>query len=253
MTALPSEATPDRVPYVLVADDDAASRRFLSDGLHSLGARVKACGDGAAVLELARGEAFDLLLLDLRMPGGGARALLHALRGDARAASGDSVAVATSAELSPDDRRQLLAEGFGDVLAKPCDLGALQRVLNLARHEAQRQDLPVLDDAAALVATGDTGTMQALRGLLREELLALERDLGRDGNDAGTLIDRLHRLRSSCGFCGASALAAQAARLQRDLRGEPRDAGAAVQRFRRALRATLAALDHPAGLGLQDA
>lgn len=248
MTAPPFGTVPapadTRLPRALVADDDAASRRFLGDGLRGLGAQVEVCGDGAAALALARARTFDLLLLDRRMPGIGAQQVLRALRMDAGAASAGSVAVATSAELSPSDRRQLLAEGFSDVLLKPCDLATLQRLLGLARHETPT--LPVLDDAAALVATGDAGTMRALRGLLRDELLSLERELDQAAPEA--LVDRLHRLRSSCGFCGASALAAQAARLQRSLRDDEKHrADNATQRFRQALRDTLAALDHPVG------
>src|SRR5574337_826900 len=79
----------------------------------------------------ARTERFDLLLLDCRMPDGGAMHVLAQLRSEAQAASTESVAVATSAELTRADRRRLLAAGFSDVLLKPCTLADLQRVLAL--------------------------------------------------------------------------------------------------------------------------
>jgi len=137
-------------PRILVADDDQASRRFLCDGLRSLGAEVRDCADGTQALQLARHEAFDLLLLDCRMPGAGAREVLAALRDDAQARSAGSLAVASSAELEATERRELLAAGFGAVLRKPCGIAELQRLLALLPGAT-----PLLDDAAALRASGD--------------------------------------------------------------------------------------------------
>ncbi len=198
-------------PHVLVADDDLASCRFLGDGLRSLGATVDTCVDGEAALARARAERFDLLLLDCRMPDGGAMHILTQLRGDAQAASTESVAVATSAELAPADRRDLLAVGFSEVLLKPCTLAGLQHVLTLV-HTAG--PACVLDDGAALYSSGNATTMRALRILLREELALLQRELGGLIQDPVAFADRLHRLRSSCGFCGAAALAQQIVRMQ---------------------------------------
>lgn len=229
------------LPYVLVADDDPASRRFLGDGLRALGAHVHECADGQMALARAAIETFDLLLLDCRMPGAGARDVLTALRADAQARSADALAVATSAEFSTGDREQLLAAGFSDLLLKPCELDALHPLLALARSSGRHA--PLLDDAAGLVSSGDKGTMQALRGLLREELATLLQELDHFCAEPSRLVERLHRLRSACGFCGAPALAAQAMHLQRQVEADGVVAGGAQERFRQALVATLGALD----------
>jgi CheY-like chemotaxis protein len=229
------------LPYVLVADDDPASRRFLGDGLRALGAQVHECADGQVALAHAAIETFDLLLLDCRMPGAGAREVLVALRADAQARSADALAVATSAEVSPEDRQHLLAAGFSDVLLKPCDLAALRPLLTLARSSGRHA--PLLDDAAGLVSSGDAHTMQALRSLLREELATLLQELEHFCAEPQRLMERLHRLRSACGFCGAPALAAQAMHLQRQVEADGSPAEGALERFRQALLATLAVLD----------
>ncbi|WP_329740524.1 response regulator [Dyella sp. A6] len=228
-------------PRVLVADDDPASRRFLGDGLHHLGAEVETCNDGPSALELGRREHFDLLLLDCRMPGAGALEILAALRADPGAASHASPAVASSAEAGMPARRQLLDAGFGDILLKPCDLRALERVLGLSRCSDR---FPLLDDTIALNSSGDASTMKALRGLLRDELVVLERDLAHLDTDHTALGERLHRLRSSCGFCGAQALGECAAALQQQLRSTPEGSTIALDRFRNTLQATLHALEH---------
>ena len=85
--------------------------------------------------------------------------------------------------------------------------------------------------------------MRALRQLLRGELALLHQELGMPVRDQAALDDRLHRLRSSCGFCGAAALAAEVASLQQLLREEPHGAAPAIARFRSAVQVTLQALD----------
>nr|WP_108472973.1 response regulator [Rhodanobacter thiooxydans] len=233
----PASATRIRV---LVADDDPGSCRFLCDGLDSMGARAEACMDGMTALQRARTEPFDLLLLDCRMPGAGALQILTALREDEQACSAESIAVATTAELEPGTRQSLLDAGFSEILLKPCGLAKLQDVLALVQPD--RRDVRVLDDRAALTATGDATTMRALRLLLREELALLHQELDALSRDRAGFSERLHRLRSSCGFCGAAALSTQTVLLQRQLllRGAT---PIALARFHKALLATLQALD----------
>ncbi|WP_126537290.1 response regulator [Aerosticca soli] len=238
-TLSPPLATPCPAPRVLVADDDPASRLVLVTGLERLGADVSACADGGSALAVAGATAFDLLLLDVHMPDLGACALLTALRGDPKAASRHAPAVATSAELPAHERRRLLALGFADTLAKPCDLAALGRLLAFFTASA-----PLLDDATALAASGDAATLEALRRLLGEELHGLLRDLDHGAGQPEEWIDRLHRLRASCGFCGASALADQAARLLARLRSGRTPAPGECAAFRGTLTGTLAALGH---------
>lgn len=244
MTQPSSAAVPTPGPttlHALVADDDAASRRFLRDALLALGATVVDCGDGPAALRAATVVPFDLLLLDCRMPEAGAREVLDALRADEHAASHGAVAVATTAELDPANRSALLAGGFGDILIKPCRIDDLRRIMGLTPAYLRR--LPVLDNDAALLASGDSTTMMALRQLLQQELLALCSELDQLSADGAAFRDRLHRLRSSCGFCGTTALSAHVVALQQDLAMRPAQVGQSLERFRTVLVETLEALE----------
>ena len=54
---------------VLLVDDDPDWRTWLREHLESLGYRVSEASSGAAALELLQEDAFELLLLDLVMPG----------------------------------------------------------------------------------------------------------------------------------------------------------------------------------------
>lgn len=221
---------------VLVADDDAASCRFLCDALRSLGVLAKPSHDGLSALAAARTEKFGLLLLDCRMPGAGAMQVLAALRDDPHAASSKAAAIATSADMTPTDRHMLLDAGFAKVLLKPCTVTDLRVMLAPFGVDAG----VVLDDRAALDSSGDAATMQALRSLLRAELIQLNTDLDTLEHDHTALAERLHRLRSSCGFCGAAALSQQTMLLQAQLKSGA--APVSLEPFQLAMQATLDAL-----------
>ena len=58
-----------RQPGVLVADDEAGMRETLVDILAQSGYRVCSAADGDAALAAIRRKPFDVVLMDIRMPG----------------------------------------------------------------------------------------------------------------------------------------------------------------------------------------
>lgn len=229
--------------HVLLAEDDAVSQRFFAEALAALGCAVDACARGDEALLLARLQPYDLLLLDVRLPGLGGAALLAALRADPQATSRDCTALASSAALDTAQRRALLAAGFAGTLLKPTSVSALEALVQAQRLRLGRT---LLDDAAALRALGPgRDTMTALRGLLAVELLQLVGDFERRlRHDRAGLIEPLHRLQAACGFCGVPQLAAAAAALEHSLLQGDADAAPAATRFYALLVATRAALDN---------
>lgn len=68
---------------VLMAEDEWLAAEVLAEGLAEAGFTVLTAPDGQAALEMAaRGEPFDLLLTDLRMPRMDGRELIARLRAD---------------------------------------------------------------------------------------------------------------------------------------------------------------------------
>lgn len=238
----PRAATWRSTLCVLIADDDAASCRFLGDAMSAFGAEVATCTDGLQALRFAQTRRFDLLLLDYRMPGANALTVLTTLRGNPDAPSGAAIAVASTAEPDTATRTHLLGAGFQAVLGKPCGVAQLRKLLLLVPGAS-----PLLDDAAAVRATGNAATMQALRSLLRHELRVLRHDLATLQTQPLAFGERLHRLRSSCGFCGAPALAAAVTRLQQHLHLPATINAAALNAFDAAVVATLHALGEDGG------
>jgi CheY-like chemotaxis protein len=57
------------VPKLLIADDDADLRDFLKEELTNVGFNVSTVGNGADAIVRAAEQSFDLILLDMLMPG----------------------------------------------------------------------------------------------------------------------------------------------------------------------------------------
>lgn len=227
------------LPRVLLAEDDPVSASFLTEALQGLGLAVNCCEDGNRALELARQQTFALLLLDCRLPGSGALDIVTALRADDKAASRLAPVIASSADLCPGLERELRAAGCQAVLTKPLRLEELEQTLKTYLTD---QALALIDDQAGLQASGSTRNLQALRGLFLDELEALAHELPRLAGEPYALRERLHRLRASCGFCGAAALAEASRQLgrQSDVSGPER--AHALGAFRGSLAATIEAL-----------
>jgi CheY-like chemotaxis protein len=223
---------------VLLAEDDPVSQAFLCAAIRASGGEPTACTDGPSALALARGGHWQLLVFDQHLPGLDGDAILAALRAGP-AASARVPAIATTAE--PDTARaRLLRAGFAEVLPKPLALETLRAALR--RHGCRPNPL---DDDDALRACGSTAVVEHLRRLFAEqELPRVQHELDQYGDDHQALRPTLHRLRASCGFCGATALGDAAATLHGAL-AEPADAShidAALKAFAQALHDTRAAL-----------
>src|SRR6187549_2886701 len=65
---------------ILVVDDEVDTCRNLFDILTDLGYRVDVAHDGFSALELVKRSAYDLALLDLRMPGMDGLTLYRAIK-----------------------------------------------------------------------------------------------------------------------------------------------------------------------------
>jgi CheY-like chemotaxis protein len=243
----PFSQTPGAPLRILVADDDPVSRGFFDAALRQFGCDVTSVGDGDAAIAAARGNRFDLLLLDRRMPGLGGAPLLAALR-----QAGVSVrAIATSADVDAAVRDTLIAAGFEDVLRKPVGIDALARVVSapsrgggmgrVAENPATVTGARLLDDASALAAVGgDRQTVAALRALLArdlDEMIASEMPA-----DWGAFAEALHRLRAACRYCGAASLERAATALEAAIRAGGSPSADAHSAFRRCCERTRAAI-----------
>ena len=103
-----------------MVDDDGANRMIARGLLEKQGYRVTEASDGSeALVMLARGELFSLMVLDLDMPMLGGREVLRAVRG-AVATAGLPVVVLTGTR-DPESEIELMESGADDYIRKPID------------------------------------------------------------------------------------------------------------------------------------
>jgi len=105
---------------VLVVEDNAPSRLLLRDLLEVRGHRVEEATDVPYARAALLAMHFDLVLLDIGLPGETGERLLAELRADPRWASMPVVAV-TAAAMSG-DRERLLSLGFDAYVSKPIEV-----------------------------------------------------------------------------------------------------------------------------------
>jgi DNA-binding response OmpR family regulator len=144
---------------LLVVEDEAPMRTALVETLKTEGYRVVAAADGLVGLELACTEPFDLLLLDVMMPGLDGFALCRELRKRGR----DMPVLMLTARGQVDDRVEGLDCGADDYLVKPFSLRELlARVRALLRRKEREA---TLDDEVVIGSTTiDFSKRQLSRG-----------------------------------------------------------------------------------------
>ncbi len=115
---------------LLVVDDNSLNRDMLSRRLGSRGFRVEVAEDGHAALELVEKQEFDLVLLDVMMPGLSGIDVLKRVR--ERFSESDLPVVMATARDATEDVVEALHLGANDYVTKPLDFAVV-----LARVEAQ--------------------------------------------------------------------------------------------------------------------
>ena len=104
---------------ILVVDDNASNRDLLSRRLQRQGHTVVQAEDGSIALALVEKEAFDLVLLDLMMPGISGYDVLALLKSDPRFREIPVIMISALSEL--DSIVRCIESGADDYLAKPFD------------------------------------------------------------------------------------------------------------------------------------
>jgi phosphoserine phosphatase RsbU/P len=111
---------PESLGYLLVVDDDSFNLDLICPRLERRGYRVDAAGDGNAALEKIREHSYDLILLDIVMPGLDGMQVLKEVR-QHKSRAHLPIIMVTSRD-APHDIVEALREGANDYVTKPIDV-----------------------------------------------------------------------------------------------------------------------------------
>ena len=121
---------------ILLVEDDPTLRQALAFNLTREGYEVSSAADGERALEAARGGRFDLILLDVMLPGMSGVEVLRVLRGEGSA----TPVIILSAKGDELDRVVGLKVGADDYVTKPFSrpelVARIEAVLRRQRREA---------------------------------------------------------------------------------------------------------------------
>jgi DNA-binding response OmpR family regulator len=177
--------------HVLVVEDEPRISSFVKRGLEAEGFDVTVSDDGRRGLDLARSGAYDLVILDLILPGMPGEEVLERIQEE----QPDVPVIVLTAKDSISDRVTNIEAGADDYLIKPFSFAELLARINARLRAARRPEPAVLSAAGILVdprratATVDDRTVD----LTARELALLQAFVRRPGEvlSAASLLDRV--------------------------------------------------------------
>jgi two-component system sensor histidine kinase BarA len=249
----PGEPLSSRAPRVLCVDDNPANLLLVQTLLEDMGAKVLAVDSGYAALKAIQTESFDLVMMDVQMPGMDGRQSTEAIRQWESERHGTPLPiVALTAHAMANEKRALLQSGMDDYLTKPISERQLAQVvlkwtgLALRNQGPERtnefhgsgSELLVLDPEEGLrLAAGKADLAADMLAMLLASLEA-DREAIRNARSTGNhnaLIERVHRLHGATRYCGVPQLRAACQRSETLLKQEDIKAPAALDELDKAI------------------
>lgn len=226
-SAAPAAPAPPQTPSqtdglsVLVAEDNPVNQRLAVALLARKGHKVTVAETGFEVLAAMDRSRFDLILMDLQMPGMGGLDATHKIRERERATGTHVRIVAMTAHAMPGDRERCLAAGMDDYLTKPIDskrlYDALGRVSDVALAGVPFQSVLSWDRADVLRRLdGDHALLTEIIRLFLDDAPRLVEEIrvAIDSGDARRVQSTAHRLKGAAGNLAASNVAEAARKIE---------------------------------------
>lgn len=205
----------DNAPHVLIVDDDKRIRELVARFLQTSGFRITTAGDAETARAAMRGLSFDLVILDVMMPGESGLDLARSLK----AISPIPICMMT-ALADPQQRVAGLAAGVDDYVTKPFDPRELLfRLKNILRRN--EPEAPAVDEIrmGELVFHASRGELK--RGDETIKLTDRDRDLLRLFASRPGLPIARHELSSEDTTGSERAIDVQINRLRRKIEVDP--------------------------------
>lgn len=157
---------------ILVVEDELDLQEAIVEGLRLDGYAVDTCGDGNSAYELLYVENYDLVILDLNLPGMDGMDVLKKIRDE----KPELKVLILSARSSVADKVKGLDCGANDYLAKPFDFAELEaRIRNLLRQKFSKVSNTISAADISIDLPGRTASYQGKAlALTKKEFSILE-------------------------------------------------------------------------------
>lgn len=229
-------AQPSERPHILAVDDNPANLQLVSEFLQGLGMRVSQANNGKEALDKCRRQRFDLIFMDVQMPGLDGLETTKQLRqmenDDYR-----TPVIALTAHAMNEQKSQLLLAGMDDYTTKPVSESQLAHILNRwlqsegepikpsqVLPETEQEVIPAPPEAPSVFEIMDLSEALRLTNqkpkLAKDMLSMLVKSLASDKAQIESLYQEqhwaelesvVHRLHGGCCYCGVPQLRAASA------------------------------------------
>ncbi len=224
-------------PNILVVDDNRANRKLTCELLKHLDSNADSAESGHEAIKMHDQSSFDLILMDIQMPGFNGFEATAAIR--TKEQGKRTPIVALTAETIDDKKVQLLLGGMDDFLSKPVSENDLKTILerwvrsplsssakDLVKPEpnsaqAKPEPAPQPSSAQAVDIKAVFNRSESLR--LSKQLPDLAVDMltfliesinstrqiirqALENGDLETLLEETHKFHGGCCYCGVPAL-----------------------------------------------
>ena len=236
----------DRAPRVLAVDDNDANLKLVLTLLHDCRIEAEGASSGFEALSKARQKPFDLVFMDLQMPGMDGVETTERLRGmDGN--NHRTRIIALTAHALAEEQDRLVRQGFDGYLAKPisnsqlidiiydytgysCDVGVGSTYLPVPEVRDTRRALrpSTRTKQADCVSIAESIQLAAGKADLAEELFSMlveqiRTDLHRvhrlwEQGERETLLECVHKLHGATRYCGVPELRAAANQMETALK-----------------------------------
>jgi signal transduction histidine kinase/DNA-binding response OmpR family regulator len=123
------DCTTGRSLHILLAEDNRINRMVACGILAKLGHTVEVAGNGAEVAPMMAAHSFDLVLMDIQMPGMDGMEATAIIRESEKGTWSHMPVIAITAHAMEGDREKCVAAGMDGYLTKPIDLKSLRQAL----------------------------------------------------------------------------------------------------------------------------
>jgi CheY-like chemotaxis protein/HPt (histidine-containing phosphotransfer) domain-containing protein len=208
----------ERALKILLAEDDPANQKMTMLMLQKMGHTVELAEDGVEAVEMARAQAYDIILMDIQMPVMGG---LEATRKLRQVGFTTSI-IAMTASAMKGDRERFLEAGADDYIAKPIRRDVVRDILN--RHTGLRPaseapdhaTLPPVETIAEELGLDQEQYWEILMEFIEDKKKDIEDLAGALAKGDTDLVSRLaHKIKGSALNLRLASLARPAADIEK--------------------------------------
>lgn len=221
---------------ILLVEDHKIAQLAVKNLLQEMQCEVVTADTGEAAFELFKKDKFDLIFMDMGLPGKNGCEITREMRKWEKQNNQHTPIIALTAHIDEDNKQQCLNAGMENVVTKPLKDEAASSILNTFVYHSKQssaeerkteeimdRSLPVIDISFGAKITGSTEA--AARDMLKlfvETLPEIEKEikLAYQSKDFKTLQFVVHKLHGGTCYCGVPRLKMAARKFEEILKAK---------------------------------